>query len=224
MSQKDFWEVVEDFFGTRVFSVTQADDPTWRIADTSAVGTPTYALVTPSSSGEVALDFDAQVEVQNVNLYQSDVLQYDIDKIREIEFRVKQNQATMDATTILDFGIASARNDDATAIAALAFFSIVGGTDTTAVVLNTDANAAEDNNNIATGQSLANVYKDFKISFALGTSDVRFFIAGQPVATGTTFDMSNYTGSLQLYVQISKTANANTDGVTIDRISINGVR
>ena len=163
-------------------------------------------------------------EAQSINLYQSDILQYDIDKIREVEWRVKMNQAAVTATTILDFGVASARADNTTAIAALAFFTVAGASSTTAVYINTDANGAGDNNLVATGTTLINAYKDFKISFAEGTADVRFFIDGVPVATGTTFDMSNYTGSLQLYFQHGKSGGVGVDGVTIDRVSIRGVR
>lgn len=223
MAQRNFWSYVEDFFGTRVFSATQADDPNWRIADTSSAGTPTYVSVDGSSSGEIAIDFDSQAEAQNVCLYQSDVLQFDIDKIKEVEFRVKMNQAAVDATTMLAFGVIGDRNDAIDTIAQAAIFRVVGADDTTAVVIESD-DGTVDRNDIATGQTLINVYKDFLISFAEGTDDVRFFIDGQPVGTATTFDMSNYTGSLQLFAQIQKTSDANTDGVTIDRVSIHGLR
>ena len=222
MAERNFWEYVDDFFGTRVFSVTQADDENWRI---DFVGTPdTQALVTPSSSGEVELLLKVTTEAESVNLYQSDILQFDIDKIKEVHYRVKMSQAAIDATTMVAFGIASARNDVIETIAAHAFFRILGSADTTAIIINTDDDDSNDINAIATGQVLTTVYKDFVISFAEGTDDVRFFIDGQPVATAQTFDMSGYTGSFQLYMQIQKTSDNHTDGMRIDRVSINGVR
>jgi len=61
-------------------------------------------------------------------------------------------------------------------------------------------------------------YKRFVISFAAGKSDVRFFIDGDRVAAGTTFNMSQATGQLQPFVQLQKTSDNNTDSVSIDYI------
>lgn len=225
MNLKNFWEWVDDFFGHRVYSATAGDNVghNWVVADTSAAGTPTFAPVDGSETGEVALDFSSTVEAQNVCLYQGDVLSFDIDKIREVTFRVKGNQAALDATTMLAFGMIGDRNDTIDTIAQAAIFRVVGADDTTAIVVETD-DGTTDNNDVATGQSLVAAYKNFMISFALGKADVRFFIDGQPVATGTTFDMSAYTGALQPFVQIQKTSDANEDGVTVDLVEIRGIR
>ena len=223
MAAKDFWRFDWDFFGHEVFSATAADNATFMIADTSSAGTPTYAVVDGSGSGEIAIDFDNTSEIQNVCLFQNDKLQYDIDLITEVAFRVKMNQAAVNAATSLAFGVAGDRNDAIDSIAQAALFRVVGSDSTTAVVVETD-DGTNNNDDVATGDTLINAYKDFLISFAAGTNDVRFFIEGQPVATGTTFDMSSYTGSLQLFAQLQKTANTNTDGVTIDRIAIRGRR
>lgn len=220
MARKDFWEHIIDFFGHGTFTATAADNAPLIIADTSSTGTPTYALVDGSSSGELAIAFDTGNEVQNVCLYQNNVLQYDIDKIREVQFRVKMNQATLDTATSLAFGVTGDRNDAIDSIAQAALFRLIGSD---AVVVETD-DGTTDLDDKATGKTLVNVYKDFLISFARGTSDVRFFIDGQPVAENVTFDMSAYTGSLQLFLQLQKTADANADGVTIDRIAIRGIR
>lgn len=222
MSAADFFQWVEDFFGQGVFSTTAADNAAMLIADTSAAGTPTYQYVDGSASGEVAIDFSNNVEVQNVCLYQGDQLQFDIDKVTEVEFDVKLNQATLDAASQLAFGLISDRNDDIDTIAQAALFKVTGGA-TAPVVVETD-DGVLDNDDVATGAVLANAYKRFKISFATGKADVRFFVDGQPVAEATKFDMSNYSGSLQAFVQLQKTADANTDGVTIDRISVRGRR
>lgn len=218
--KKDFWEHVLDFFGSGTFTATAADNAPMLIKDTSAAGAPTYAYANPSSSGELAVSLEVTNEVQNVCVFQNDVLQFDIDKITEVEFRVKMNQASLNAATSLAFGLAAARNDAIDSIAEAALFRLVGSD---SVVVETDDNV-NNNDDVATGKTLVNAYKDFKISFAAGTRDVRFFIDGEPVAQGTTFDMSNYTGSLQLFAQIQKTAAAEADGFTIDRISIRGRR
>lgn len=224
MAKKDKWEFVEDFFGSRIFSVTQADDPFWRIDLLASAVVP--LSVTPSSSGEVSAILQTNDEAQGVNIYQSDILQYDFDKIREVEFRLKMNQAAVQATTSAYWGIATARNDAPASIDAYALFNIKGATDTSSVVIDMDDDdGGNDEADVATGQVQINVYRDYKISFATGTNDLRFFIDGQPVGTGTTFNMSAYTGSLQLYVQIQKSGGAAVvDGITVDRISIRGSR
>lgn len=224
MAKKDFWSYTEDFFGTGVVTATQADNNRWRLAITGA-GPPTGALVTPSSSGEFTLDHSSDTQIQNICLYQSDILQYDIDKIREVEFRVKMNQAALDATTtsMVAFGLTNARNDTINTITRSILFRVVGTTSLTSLRVETDDGSAE-TSLVDTGTTLINAYKECKISFAEGTGDLRFFVDGVPVATSTTFDMSNETGSLQLFAQLQKTSDNGTDGITFDRISIRGVR
>lgn len=221
MAAKDYWEFVEDFFGTGVITATQADDNMWRAVLTGT--TPTVARVTPSSSGEVELTNTATEEAQVATLYQSDILQFDIDKIKEVHFRVKMNQAALTSGSVVAFGVIGNHNADVDAIAQSVLFQVTAATSTTLVYCASDDGTAE-TAPTSTGVALINAYKDFLISFAEGTDDIRFFIDGVPVLTGTTFDMSNYTGSLQLWAQCQKASSTNTDEITIDRISINGVR
>ncbi|HWB13336.1 MAG TPA: hypothetical protein VG826_29190 [Pirellulales bacterium] len=225
MSRKNFWEFADDFLGHRVYSATAGSNVghSWLIKDTSAAGTPTYASVSPSASGEVKLAFDNTAEAQILTLYQNDVLQFDIDDILELTWRVKLGVTTINANTTLVFGIASAENDTMDSVAEAAWFKMDGGNSTSLVVVETDDNVTN-NDDIATGKSLSSSYKDFVISFAAGKKDVKFFIDGQPVATSTTFDMSQYTGSFQLYLQVQKGANAETDSVVIDYVEIKGRR
>ncbi len=225
MSAKDFFELVDDFFGHRVYSATAGSNVGhgWLIADTSAAGTPTYAPVDGSEYGELAVDLAANAEIENVCVYQADQLQFDIDKITEVQFRVKMNQAALDTASQFAFGLTGDRNDAIDSIAQAALFRLIGADSTTNVVVETD-DGTNDNDDVATGKTLINAYKDFTISFAAGKNDVRFFIDGERVAAGTKFDMSNYSGSLQLLLQIQKTADTNTDGFTVDRISIRGRR
>jgi len=210
---QDFLCFEEDFLGPQTLTATPTGNDPFDIADTSSAGTPTYTV--GGINGEATLAFDSQAEVQNVCLFQSDVLNFDIDLIDHIEMRVK-TVAALDAATTLAFGLQSARNDDTNATAANAQFKLVGSS---SVVVETD-DAVTDNDDVATGKTLVAVYKKFVISFATGTADVRFYIDGDRVAAGTTFSMAGYTAGLQPFVQISKTADANVDSVTIDYIRI----
>lgn len=222
---QDYWEFCDDFLGGGTLTTSGQGDP-WVF---TATGSGTAVYVDGSASGEISVDNESTGEVQNSCISFGDKLAMDIDKIQGFECRVKMNQAALDATTSLAFGLAGDRNAAIDSIAQAALFRVIGGDSTTAVVVESD-DGTNDNNDVATGQTLINAYKTFKIDFSQGTSDVRFYMTGdnnsvlKRVATGTTFDMSNYTGSLQPFIQLQKTSDTNTDGVTIDYIKVWGTR
>ncbi len=210
---QNFIEYADDFIGHSLLAATQSHDA-WLIADTSSAGTPTY--VRGGVGGAATLTLDTQAEAENVCLYHGDDLNFDIDDIDHIEVRVKQEQATIDSTSQISFGLASARNDDIDLIAHAALFRLVGSN---AIVVETD-DAVLNNDDVATAEVLTSSYRKFVISFASGVKDVRFFVDGARVAASTTFDMSNYTGALQPLLQIQKTSDTNGDGVSIDYVKI----
>lgn len=214
---QDFISFHEDFLGPQTLTASPANSDRWDIADTSSAGTPTYTV--GGIGGEATLAFDSQSEIQNVCLYQSDVLNWDIDKLLRVEFRVK-TVASLDSATSLAFGLASARNDAIDSIAAHASFRLIGSN---SVVVESD-DGVTDLDDKSTGTSLVATYKRFVIDFSGGTSNVKFYIDGVRVAGSTTFDMSGYTAGLQPYVQIQKTADTNTDSVVIDYIKIDARR
>ena len=214
---QDFVEYCEDFLGSQSLTASPAGSDIWDIADTSSAGTPTYTV--GGINGEATLAFDTQAEAQNVCLFMSDRLNFDIDKLLRIEMAVKMGQAAVDATTSLAFGLASARNDAIDSITAHASFRVIGSGSTTAVVVETD-DGTTDLDYKATGTTLINAYKRFVIDFSGGTSNVKFYIDGVQVATSTTFDMSGYTAGLQPYVQLQKTSDANANSVVVDYIKI----
>lgn len=228
------WSFTDDFFGAGTFLATPAGNGgQWDITDTSSAGSPTYAYVDGSSSGEVAIDLASTSEVENVCLSFGDLLQFDIDKIEGIEFRVKMNQAALDAASQVAIGLTGDRNDAIDSVAQAALFRVIGADSTTAVVVESD-DGTNDNNDVATGQTLINAYKRLRIKFTgspgkAGKADVMFFMDDanggmKRVASSTTFDMSNYAGSLQPFVQIQKTADTNTDGLTLDYVKVWGNR
>lgn len=208
----------DDFMGGRTFTATVGEGD-WKITDTSSAGTPTYASVSPSATGEVKLAFDSTSEIQNVCLDFGDKLCFDIDNLHRAIFRVK-TVASLDSATTLTFGLQSARNDNTDSTANNAQFKLVGSN---SVVCETD-DATLDLDDKATGVSLVATYKEFVIDFTGGKDDVKFFIDGQRVASSTTFDMGGATGSLQPFVQLQKSADTNEDSVTIDYIAVEGIR
>lgn len=202
----------DDFIGGATIAATVGEGM-WKITDTSSSGTPTYTKDAAAHGGAVTLAFDNTSEIQNVCLDFGDKLQLDVDQLIDVEFRIK-TVAALDSATTLVFGLQTGRNDDTDSTTNNAQFKLVGSN---AVVCETD-DGTTDNDDKATGKTLVDSYKRFVISFAAGKSDVRFFIDGDRVASATTFDMSAATGQLQPFVQIQKTADTNTDSVTIDYI------
>jgi len=222
---KNFWEFQEDFDGHLVFSTTKGSYVGHRFTVTqTGSGSPTIAVVDGAAGpGELQVQMSADEEIQIITIDFGDQLCYDIDKISEVGFRIKGNQSAWDAATQFACGLTGDRNDDIDSIAQAALFRVIGGDSTTAVVVESD-DGTNDNDDKSTGQTLVDDYKWFVISFTKGTNDVRFFIGGQPVGTATQFDMSNYTGALQLFMQLQKTADTNTDGFVCDAIYVRGRR
>jgi hypothetical protein len=221
MAKKDFFHWYDEFKdGARAFAKAAVESAgKWYNTETAAAGTPTYVV---SSSG-LALTMEATNEAQNLCLSHHDILTFDLSKTTEIEYILKTSGTAMTSGSRLSFGVGVARHDTPTSVAKYVFFSVIGATSTTLVVIE-----ASDGTNtyttIATGKTLINAYKRFVINFSRGLSDVRFFIAGEPVATTTTFDLSALTATypVQPIVQIQKTASTNTNGVTLKYASIRG--
>lgn len=210
---QDFVDYSDDFIGTSATFPTSADPATpWLIADTSAAGTPTYVR----NASNAVLTLASTSEVENVCLYHGDALSFDIDDLIRVEFRVKVSGCT--SGTSISWGVGSARNDDPTAMTALALFRMVGATSTTDVTFETDDNVT-DTAPVSTATSLSTTFKRFVIDFS-NKSDVKAFIDGNRVCRSTTFTMAGYTSGLQPYIQIQKTSSANTDAVTVDYVRV----
>jgi len=123
----------------------------------------------------------------------------------------------VDAVTNLAVGVAAAHNTTLDSIVTNAWFRLIGATSTTALVCETD-DATNDTDDVATGATLAGVYKRLLIDFSSGgLSDVRFFVDGARVAAATTFDMSDLGAGLnvQPYVSLGKASGTGTPSVTI---------
>lgn len=222
------WEWIDDFIGGGIFGeAATAFDP-WVVKDTSSAGTPTYTRLDHGESagafspGVAELSFDSGAEVQNVCLHFGNKLAIDFDKLITLETRVRMGQSAVDATTMFAFGISGDRNDAIDTMAINALFRVVGADSTTNVVLETD-DASENNDDIASGTTLINAWKYFKIDFT-DKADVTFWINDARVGSATTFDMTNHTGGIQPFFQLQKTSDNNTDSVEIDLIKLAGNR
>jgi hypothetical protein len=204
----------EWFDAAQTFTTTPGRNG-WTLLDTSSAGAPTIAVV--NAGGGVTMTLAADDEVEVMNLYQGDLLPFDIDELRRIEFYARISAFA--ALDILVMGLASARNSTADSVAANAWFRMDGSTSTTLVKVETD-DGVTDNDDVATGITLAAVTKKFVIDFSKGVSDVRFFIDDTRVASGTTFSMAGYTAGLQPYFQLQKASGASVPAVTIEGVKV----
>lgn len=221
MADANFITYCDDFLGHRVYSATAGSNVghNWLVVDTSSSGTPTYAPVADSGCGEVALTLESTNEVQNLCLAHGDKLTLPAAKLKRYKARVKVS-GTLNAAESVAFGVCSARNDAIDSLAVHASFRVIGAS--TTVLLETD-DATTDKDDVSSGVALSSTYKTFEIDFS-NLANVRFFIDGQPVATGTVFDMSAVSGNVQPYVQIQKTAATSTGSVTVDYIEVEARR
>ncbi|HEY1067381.1 MAG TPA: hypothetical protein VGE52_14765 [Pirellulales bacterium] len=224
-ARADFASYFEDFRGIIAIPATASPDGRgWTKADTSAAGSPTLASVTPSVSGEVAGILDSTNEVQNLCLYHGDVLNFSAPLIQWFETKVKAS-ASLNAAISIAFGLTGARNDTIDTIAYQALFRLIGSN--TLYVESDDG--VNDRDDVATGLSLDTTYRRFAIDFQGGLSALKFFAEGSDgalkrVARSTTFDLSNYTGGLQPFFQIQKTAAAAVGSFTVDYVAIDSKR
>ncbi len=231
--RQDLWEYFDDFIGAAAsISTSGLYGSNWAVADTSSAGTPTYVMgvdggAASGAPGIAKLDMDSQSEAQVVILSHAGIEQFDINDGLIYEARVKMNQAAVTSGSDFSFGLCSGQNATWDSTTVMAAFRVVGATSTTAVVVESD-DGTTDKDDIATGQTLINAWKLFKIDLTTLTN-VKFYMTDGNsklvrVAAGTTFDLSAYSSCLQPVFQLQKSSSANTDGVSIDYVRITGRR
>jgi hypothetical protein len=210
------------FDRAQAFTTTPTGEWGWTIADTSAAGTPTYLCAT-DDGGAAVLTLEATSEAQNVCLFQNDVLPFDLRKIHHVDFDAKVSG--VDSVTTIVFGVGSARNNTPDSVSVNAWFRMEGSASTSNLVAETDDNTT-DNDDKATGATLSSTYKRMRIDFSSGLSDVRFYVDGARVATGTTFDMSAVASgqNVQMIVQLQKASGTGVAAVTLTNVGIQYTR
>lgn len=195
--------------------------PGWTVKDTSAAGDTTPAQVADQSCGVHRLKLDAQAEEQESGLYFNDELELDLDKGPIIEFRIS---AAVLPTLLAELYFGLANNYVKGTLAAAdqgptvhACFMLDGSG---AVTIHTD-DASTDNDAVATGVTVvAGTFYVFRID-ATNVADVKFYINGVGVGTGTTFVMSNGTNVMvQPYLMCYKSAGAGLGTLDIDYVKM----
>ena len=95
-----------------------------------------------------------------------------------------------------------------------------GSVSTSNIVVESD-DGVTDNDDKATGATLAAVYKKFLIDFTNGISDIRFFIDGERVGSATTFTLAGITSgqNVQPMIQLQKASGTGVPSITIAQIT-----
>ena len=188
--------------------------------------TAVYKGGVSGATGVLELALAATSEIENACVSMADKLHFDIANINSVEFRARLAVAlgTTAATTQVAFGLTGNRNDTIDSIAQNILFRVLGNTSGAVIVESDDGTTDKDD--IATGITLTDTWKNFLLDFRQGgVRDVRFFGQGSRgmvrIGGGTTFDMSAYTGGLQFFAQIQKAANTDLGTLQIDRFTVN---
>jgi len=207
-------QYIEDFLG--VAGGGPFDGTTkWNVVD---VGTATEAIVADSSNGQFLLHLAADNEAEDAVLYHGDNKTFDIGNGLIFEARV--NMAVSPGTGVCAvFGMCGDHNLDKDTVTEAAWFRF----DASLVCKVETDDTTNNNDDIATGHTaVAGTYDIYRIDFT-DLTDVKFYINGTRVASGTTFDMSNLTAGeqqMQPYFSLDKTSGTGLGDINIDYVKI----
>jgi hypothetical protein len=187
------------------------------------------------ASGALKLPIAATVEAEANCAYFGDDLCFDIDDIKCLRIVAKITAIGANDVVEAIFGLASARNDNPDSIAEGIFWKIKASN---VVVLESD-DGTTNNDDVATGQTLSTTYREFVLDFSSGVLPRSPLEGGSvggkshvlasmsdstgkliPVARSTVFDLSEYSGGLQLIAQIYKSSADDTGTLYIKSIEI----
>jgi len=202
----------DDFIGSAGGSVFDGT-MLWAVVD---VNDATEAIVADSSNGLFLLHLHVTSEDEDAVLYMGNNRNFDISKGLIWEARVNlENLPTLTAEAVWGVcGIHALAND---AILVSAWFKADGSG---ALLVETD-DTTNDNDDTATGITMAaGTYYNFRIDFT-DEEDVKFYVNDVRVAAATTFDMSNLAGDeykVQPYFDLDKTGDAGLGDLNIDYV------
>ena len=201
----------DDFLGTAL-----REDEIWSTVQVNL--NAAIAVVPDAAGGQVSLALDADNNAEDAVLYWGDQRGIDVSKQAVIEFRARVSVLpTLTAQIVI--GLCGDHNLDKDAATESAWFKLDGS----GAVLAESDDTTNDNDDKSTGVTVAaNEWHIYRIDFT-DLANVRFFIDGAPVATGTTFDMSNLAGAeliLQPYLSVDKDADTGVATLLPDYVKV----
>lgn len=209
---KQFVEEFKGAAGGSVFDGTMI----WNVIEVGTSTNPTVAVV--ADKDQFLLHLAADNEAEDVVLYHSDNKTFDVGEGLIFETRI--DMAVSPGTGVVAvFGMCGDHNLDKDAATEAAWFRM----DASLVLKVETDDTTNDNDDVATGITLvAGTYNIFRIDFT-DLTDVKFFVDGVRVATGTTFDMSNLTAAeqqMQPYFSLDKATGTGLGDMNIDYVKI----
>ena len=189
----------------------------WLKTETDGLGITDSA----EANGVKKFAFDAQAEVAVASMFMPS-LPIRADGNAIFECRLAIFDIGDDVALDFDFGLANESHaTDFPTIGEFAAFHL-DGADLTVFAHSDDGTI--DTAAVTTGVDLVDdTYANFKIDFS-DLSDVKFFINGVAVATGTTFDISDASGPFSPIFFVAKTANDTTADMRLDRVRVQAER
>ncbi len=192
----------------------QALDTTigWTALDT---GDATELLVANGPNGQIALALAATSEAELAGLSWNDKRTLVLNQGLNLEVRFQLTVLPSASTSIAFLGLAGNHNATLDSVAEEIGFRADGSG---AITVETD-DTANETSKVATGTTLLTT--DWVVGRIDCTTitDVRFYLNGARVASGTTFDMSTVAGLvLQPYFRISKASSTSVGTLTIDYV------
>lgn len=206
----------DDFLGFQLNQTESGSRGVWATVEVNL--NTAIAQVADGAGGQVSLAFDSDANAEDAVLYWGDQRGIDVSKQAVIEFRAMVSVLpTLTAQIVM--GLCGDHNLDKDAATESAWFKFDGSG---AALVESD-DTTNDNDDVATGVTvLTTEWHIYRIDFSDLTS-VKFYIDGVPVATGTTFDMSNLAGAelvLQPYWSLDKDADAGVGTLLLDYVRI----
>lgn len=188
---------------------------TWDVVD---VGAATEAIVADSSGGLFALTLTTANEAQDTVLYHSDNRNFDAGN--NLIFEARVNMAVSPGTGVVAvIGVANDHNLDKDTVACAAWFRM----DASLVLKVESDDTTNNNDDKATGITMvAGTFYVLRIDMQ-DLTDVKFYVDGVRVTTGTTFDMSNMSAAeqqMQPYFSQDKASGTGVGTMQIDYVTL----
>jgi hypothetical protein len=201
----------DDFLGSGIRSTD-----TWTVVDVSTTGDTTPLIAADAGNGVIRLPLDSTSEAQESGITWGDERTLTLNRKLIFEARVAlQTLPTLLSEAV--WGLAGDKNADADTAAEGIWFKADGS----GVIVAESDDTANNNDDVATGVTLtATTFAIFRIDCSTIT-DIKFYINGARVASGTTFDMSTVAAlALQPYFHIAKASGAGLGVLDVDYVRV----
>jgi len=209
----------EDFLGNDFLDTESGSVGIWETVEVNL--NTAIAVRADTANGVLAMILDADSNAEDAVLYWGD--QRGILVTAGAQFEARVNVATLPTvSTTLVIGMVDDHNLDKDTVNASAWFRIDSAGGAGVVKVETD-DTTNDNDDVSAGTTaVAGTYYILRIDFTTIT-DVRFYINGARVGSGTTFDMSNLTAAeavMQPYFSLDKGSGTPVGTLDIDYVRI----